>query len=379
MGKIKKLFLWYLLLNKRFLKKVGLWAILLIIPLLTVALNIVSLEDNGIISVALAAENKNDALVSEIIDEIRQDNRLMRFVVASTPAEAENLVKDGRVDAAWIFPDNLAQKLNNFVNDKQSVIRILEREETVPLMLSREKLSGVIYKNCSSSLYIKYVRENALELNSVSDERLMEYYNDIKSDGDLFEFSYTNEAHSTKDARETGYLLTPVRGLMAIMLVLSGLAAAMFYTADDKNGTFAWISQKAKPFVAGAFHLIPISITALAMLISLYLSGLWIGFLRELLLAFLYVICITVFCMTARLICGSGKILGAITPIMMLLFIVICPVFLDIKVLRPIQNLLPTFHYLSAVHNNKFIVIMMLYAVICSAVYFLLSKILRKA
>lgn len=379
MKKIRKLLLWYLLLNKRFLKKIGLWAILIIIPLLTVALNIVSLEDNGIISIALAAEDKNDKLVSNIISEIKDDNRLIRFVVLGTPADAERLVREGTVDAAWIFPDNLAQKLNNFVNDKQSVIRILEREETVPLMLSREKLSGVIYKNCSSSLYLKYARENVAELNSVSDEKLMEYYNGIKSDGDLFEFAYTNEAHSTKDATETGYLLTPVRGLMAIMLVLSGLAAAMFYTVDDKNGTFAWISQKAKPLIAGAFHLIPVSLTAASMLISLYLSGFWVGSLRELLIAFLYTLCVTVFCMTVRLICGSGKTLGAITPIMMLIFIVVCPVFLDIKVLRPIQSLLPTFHYLSAVHNNRFILFMAIYAAIGSAVYFLLSKILRKA
>lgn len=379
MLKIKKLLLWFLLLNKRFLKKVGLWAILIIIPLLTVALNIVSLEDNGIITVALAAENKNDALANEVINQIKQDNRLMRFLVSNTPDDAERLVKEGEVDAAWIFPDNLAEKLSEFVTDRQSIIRILEREETVPLMLAREKLSGVVFKNYSPSLYIKYVRENVNELSFVSDERLMEYYNSIKSNGDLFEFSYTNENHSTKDATEAGYLLTPIRGLMAIMLVLSGLAAAMFFEADDKSGTFALIGQNAKPFVAGVFHLIPVSLTAISMLVSLYLSGLWVGLFRELLIAFLYALCITVFCMILRLICGSGKVLGAVTPIIMLLFIVICPVFLDIKVLRPIQAFLPTFHYLSAVHNNKFILIMVIYAVFGSMIYFLLSKILKKA
>lgn len=375
---LKKILLWFLLLNKRFLKKPGLWAILIIIPLLVVAFNAVALQDSGIITVALATEDKNDSLANEIIEDIKKDNRLIRFVV-STPDEAEVLVKDGKADAAWIFPENLAIKLGDFVEDKQSVIRILEREETVALMLAREKLSGAVFKRYSPTFYVKYIRERFNELDSVSDEKLMEYYNGIKSDGELFEFSYTNETHSTKDAVETGYLLTPVRGLMAIMLVLSGLAAAMFYITDDKSGTFSWISQKAKPFIAGVFHLIPIALTAVAMLVSLYFSGLWVGFFREILIAFLYVICITVFCMTVRLICGSGKILGAITPLLMLLFIVICPVFLDIKLLRPIQRFLPTFHYLSAVHNNKFIIIMVIYAAVGSVVYLLLSKILKKA
>jgi len=377
--KIKKLLLWYLLLNKRFLKKPGLWAILIIIPLLIVALNIVSLQDNGIISIALASENPKDALASSVIKEISKDNRLMRFVTAKTPTEAEGLVKNGKVDAAWILPDKMEEKLEGFVDKKDSVIRILEREETIPLMLAREKLSGIIYKNCSSSLYIKYIRENLPSLDPISDDKLMQHYNGINADGDLFEFSYTNPEHSTKDATEIGYLMTPVRGLIAIMLILSGLAAAMFYTADDTNGTFAWISARAKPFVAGVFHIIPISLTAVAMLIALYFSGLWVGFLREISIALLYVVCVTLFCMVIRLICKTNKILSAVTPITMLLFMVICPVFIDIKILRPIQYFLPTFHYLSAVHNNKFIIFMAAYALVTALLYFALSKILKKA
>lgn len=379
MSKIKKLFLWYLLLNKRFLKKPGLWAILIIIPLLVVALNVVSFQDSGIISIALAAEDKNDKLASAIIEEIKSDDRLIRFEVAKTPAHAEELVKQGNVDAAWIFPKNTAQNLTDFVTAKQSFIKILEREETVPLMLAREKLCGVVYKNCSSSLYINYVRQNLSEFNGFTDHQLMEYYNNAKVDGEeLFEFSYTNPNHSTDDAK-VGYLLTPVRGLMAIMLILSGLAAAMFYTDDDANGTFAWISLKTKPVIAGVFHIIPISLTAISMLISLYFSGLWVGGLREVGIMLLYLFCVTVFCMIIRLICKTNKILGAVTPLTLLLFMVVCPVFIDIKILRPIQYLLPTFHYLSAVHNNKFIIFMAVYAAVGSLIYFILSKIYRKA
>ncbi len=379
MAQLKKLFLWYLLLNKRFLKKSGLLVILIIIPMLSFALNIVALEDSGIITIALATENKNDPQNQKVISEITKDSRFIKFLLPETSSDAENLVREGKCDAAWILPDNLTQKLSDFVSKKQSVVRILEREETIPLMLAREKLNGALFKTCASSLYIKFSREKVSELSGFSDAELMEYYNKISSNGDLFEFYYTNEAHSAKDATEASYLVTPVRGLMAIMLVLSGLAAAMFYSADDKKGTFAWVSQKKKPFVAGVFHLIPVSLTAVALLISLYFSGLWVGFFREILIVFLYLICIIVFCMIVRLLCVSSKMLAAVTPIMMLSFIVVCPVFLDIKLFRPIGLFLPTYHYLSAVHNNKFIGFMIIYALVGTAVYFLLSKILRKA
>lgn len=380
MPKIKKLFLWYLMLNKRFLKKPGLWAILIAIPLLVVALNIVSLQDSGVIGIALAAEDKDDALVKEIIEEIKKDNRLIRFVESKNPKEAKELVSLGEVDAAWIFSGNMEQGLEDFIDSGKSVVKIIEREETIPLMLARQKLSGVIFKKCSPSFYVRYLRRNFPELNNIEDSKLDEYYDTVKVEGEeLFEFSYINSNQSTDDATKAGYLITPVRGLMALMLLLSGLAAAMFYTEDDESGMFSWIGEKSKPFIAGVFHLIPVLLTAVSMLISLYFSGLWVGISREILIMGLYVISVTQLCMLIRLICKSNKIIGAATPIMMLIFMVVCPVFIDIKILRPIQNFLPTFHYLTAVHNDKYILIMLIYTLVCSAVYFLLSKIMRRA
>ena len=80
-----------------------------------------------------------------------------------------------------------------------------------------------------------------------------------------------------------------------------------------------------------------------------------------------------------RLILKSNKIIAAATPIMMLLFMFICPVFIDIQTFRPIQNFLPSFQYLTAVHNNMYIIGMLVYTLICSGVYFVLTKILRKS
>lgn len=380
MHKVKKLLLWYILLNKRFLKKPGLWAILIAIPVLVAALNIVALQDSGVVSVALAAEDKNDPLTKDIIEEITKDNRLIRFIVSDTSDEAEELMELGKVDAVWIFSDNMEQGLDEFLSSGKSVIKVLEREETVSLMLARQKLSGIIFKKCSPSFYINYVRRTFPEMNNVADDKLIEYYDEVKVEGDeLFEFSYADSNQSTNDATKAGYLMTPVRGLMALMLLLSGFAAAMFYTEDDKNGTFAWIGAGVKPLVAAVFHIIPISLTAISMLISLYFSGLWVGLSRELLIMVLYVISTTSLCMLIRLVLKSNKVIGAATPVMMLLFVFVCPIFIDIKILRPIQNFLPTFHYLAAVHNDKYIIGMMLFTLICSGVYYLLSKLLRRA
>lgn len=380
MQKIKKLFIWYLLLNKRFLKKPGLWAILIVIPLLVAALNIVAFQDNGVVNIALAAEDKNDPLTKEIIDEITKENKLIRFTVSKTPEQAEELMELGKVDAVWIFSNNMEQGLGEFLTSNKSVIKIWEREETIPLMLARQKLSGVVFEKYSPAFYINYVRRIFPEMDNVSDDKLVEYYNEVKVQGDeLFEFYYLNSNQSTADVTKSGYLMTPVRGLIALMLLLSGLAAAMFYTEDDKNGTFAWIGTRVKPFVAGVFHIIPVSLTAVSMLISLYFSGLWVGFSRELLTIVLYVLSVTTFSMLLRIVLKSNKIIGTAIPVMMLLFMVICPIFIDLKILRPIQHFLPTFHYLLAVHNDKYVTGMVLYSLICGGIYYLLSKLWRRA
>lgn len=375
MKRFKKAFLWYILLTKRLLKKPVFIIILALIPLLAAALNIVARQDSGVISVALAQENKNDELFSEIVSELLSENSLIRYTCCDTES-AKTLLREGKVDSAWIFSDKLQEKTDNLVTNiskSNYLVEIIEREKTVPLLLAHEKLYGTMYKYCSESLYINFIRTNVRELDYTSDERLMQYYDEIHADGSLFEYQHINSNNTS----ETSYLVTPIRGIFSVLIILCGLATALFFTKDISKGVFSQVSLKSRPFVAAGYHFTSIILISAVSLISLFVIGIAVSPLREVVMALLYAFCCTVFCMIIRLICVNLKIFSVMMPVIVIALIAICPIFFDFEALRAIQIFLPPYYYIKAVYNDAYLLYMAVYCVISSFVYLLLCKVTK--
>lgn len=379
MKRLKKAFLWYILLTKRLLKKPVFIIILALIPLLAAALNIVAQQDSGVISVALAQENKNDELSSEIVSELLSENSLIRY----TYCDAENartLLREGKVDSAWIFSDELQEKTDKLVTNiskSNYLVEIIEREKTVPLLLAHEKLYGTLYKYCSESLYINFIRTNVTELDYMSDKQLMQYYDEIHADDSLFEYLYINSNQSGQGTAEASYLVTPLRGIFSVLIILCGLATALFFMKDISKGVFSQVPLKSRPFVAAGYHFTSIIFISAVALISLFIIGIAVAPLREVVMAVLYAFCCTVFCMIIRLLCVSLKILSVMTPVIVIALIAICPIFYDFEALRAIQIFLPPYYYIKAVYNDAYLLYMAVYCVISSFVYLFLCKVTK--
>lgn len=381
MKRLKKAFYWFVLLSKRLLKKPVFIIILALIPLLVLALNIVARQDSGVISVALAQENKNDGLSSEIINELLTQDSLIRYVNCDID-ESEKMLQSGKVDSVWIFSDDLQKKADKLVNNltqRNYMVRIVEREQTVPLLLAHEKLYGTLFKYCSESLYLNFAKTNVAQLEYKTDEQLMKYYNEVHSNDGLFEYNHIDSNESAQSITETNYLVTPIRGIFSVLIILCGLAMAMLFSKDVSKGVFSWMPYRSQTFMAAVYHFIPIIIISFVSLISLFVIGVSVASLREVLLTLLYAICCTVFCMIFRLLCVNLKILGAVTPIIVIALIAVCPVFYDFEALRAIQIIFPPFYYLKAVYNDSYLIYMIIYSVASACVYFLLRKITKKA
>ena len=65
--------------------------------------------------------------------------------------------------------------------------------------------------------------------------------------------------------------------------------------------------------------------------------------------------------------------LGGVMPILTLVMLVLCPVFINIANIPQIQLLLPPFYYLSAVRNTEFVLYGLVY-VLASAVAYLMIR-----
>ena len=164
MKKIKDILRCYLILTKRLFYKKSFVAILLFIPILVGAMGIVAGNgDSGVVTIALAMENREDRIASEIVEDLMSDGGLMRFVLCDTPEAANLSVSTGEADAAWIFADGLEKKIEKFVNhthQNNAFVTVVQREESIFLRLSHEKLNSTLYPYIAFALFdLGVVRE----------------------------------------------------------------------------------------------------------------------------------------------------------------------------------------------------------------------------
>lgn len=381
MKKIKSTLTWFALMSKRLYKKASFLLILALIPTLVIGYGVIADDDSGIVTVALAKE-ADDELTDLVFADLQQDSELVRYIVCDSPEGAEALLVSGKADSAWIFPSDLSGRIEAFAKSgsaRNAFIRVIEREENVLLLLARERLSATLFTYTAESLYLDFTRENSGTLASLSDKELLTYYDEVNVTDTLFSFDELNEGQDSEADGSSNYLLSPVRGLLAVVTVLCGLATAMYFIKDKEAGAFAWIPERRLPLTELCYQLVSVLNLSLVSAISLALSGTTASLLKELAALLLYALCTAVFCMMLRRLCGDLHLLGMLLPLLTVAMLAICPIFFDLGALRELQYLFPPTYYINAVYNGKYFLYMGFYTLAVCLVYFLTGKLFKRA
>ena len=359
---IKKIALWFLLLNKRFFKRYIFLVLLSFIPLLAVGLRTMAKEDSGILKILLYQEGSLENC--EIIQQLVDKNGLVQYQTVDNLANGYDIVRQGKADSLWVFPEDLQDTLVNYLNAKNNtVIDVYVREDTIQTKLVREQLYAFLFPTISYEL-TKIFLEDQSKLQEVGQDKLQEhlehFYPQNQVEGSLLDFSYLGDSEESEPAANN-YLLAPFRGLLAVTILLCGLATTMFYMQDEKDKIFQWMPiRHYRLFVP--FYLFTGTLNAgIVALFGLYLSGTFTHWLREILLMLLYLLLVVVFCDILRLLCKDLAKLGAIIPILLIVTIVFCPIFLNLRFLPAIKYLLPVYYYLQNTYGSAMLLKTLLY------------------
>lgn len=371
---MRRIGVWFVLLNKRLFKKYSFLLILCLVPLLVGGLRMAASQDRGIVAIALAMENSEDPLAVQVLEGLKEDNGVLRYVVCDTPKEARELVTSGRADAAWIFPENLEVSLRTAAAVKKvvPVVTVIERGDTVSLIFAREVLCSALYPYFSYAVYEDYVRDDlGIDANA---QELEEAYLATLVEGNLFQLEYMDG----QVVEEGDYLLAPVRGILALWLVLCGFAASMYFLQDEREGFFARTQEKRKIWASFAVHGVLLLDAAVVLLAACALAGVFTLPGRELLSAALFVFCVLAFCNLVRLLCGTVERLGVCIPILLAGMAVLCPVFLNIGGWRAVKYLLPPYYYLMSIHRTEYLWGMVVYACVTATLCVCVDRLKHK-
>ena len=373
MKKIGRMFLWLMLFNKRLLKKISFLIILCCIPLLVLGVNLMAKQESGILRVVLCQEEADD-LSEEIVAKLLQAETALSIVEVETQEEAIKLVQSNKADAAWIFPEDfegvMADCFQKGIWD-EPLIRIVEKEDNVMLHLSREVLFGRMYSSISYMVYEHFVRTEVLDGAEISAEELWKSYQKTNMEENMFVFSYLDG--ETADMG-TSYILYPVRGLLALVIVLCGLALGLYFMQDEQNGIFIWMPLNRTVLGSLLYQMPGLVDVGLVVLAALFFSGVALGLFTELGLMFVYLWMVAGFSDLVRRLCGKPVRLGAMIPLLMLVMLAVTPIFMGAPNMKWIQLLLPPYYYINALHNNAYRIGMVVYVAVILAIDFLVLK-----
>lgn len=362
----------FLLLNKRLLKKPSFVILLCMIPVIVFGLHLVSERESGIVRIALVNEGSQEA--GTIIDELMNKPSVFLFDTYENGEEAEEALLDNRVDAVWIFPGDYSDRISDFTGalvrntkDSDGAVEIVEREDNVLLQLSRMELFGALYSDLSFSLFDNYINLRLAD-SEVSAAALHGYYDNNRNTGMLFDYRDTDERSPKEQDVSESYLFTPLRGVLLLLTLLCGLAAAMYYRADLDKEIFTWMPVGNKWIFEHVYLMTALVDGGLVVLITFFITGLAASPLTEIALMFLFILSCCCFCSIIRRLTFNLRSLATSIPILILAMLVVCPVFIYIRALRGIQLLLPPFYYLMAQNNAGYLNLFVIYTMAIIAV-----------
>lgn len=355
----------FMLLQKRLFKKGGFLLMLCLAPLLAAGVGRLSAEPAGIAAIALYLP-EGDASAQEIAGRLLDEESVLRYLPCGDEAEARTLVETGEADAAWIFAEDLSERLEELGEKRRvrPVVTVVERRDSVPLILGREILSSAIYPSFSYKVYAGYVRDE-LGLKEMTDEELRRVYDSVAVEGSLFHMVYPDETPG--EAEDFTYVQAPLRGILAVWFTFVGLSAALWFMQDEERGVYGRVPVMRRlpaSYVAGAAFLLD---AAAVLLLSCKLAGVFTDWKKEVVNCAVFAVCVTAFANLLRMLCRTPLRLGMTFLPLLAAMLALCPVFLNLPYFKAGKLLLPPWYYLQSIHNTRYLYEMAVYTVVLMA------------
>ncbi len=358
--------------NKRIIKNPVFLTAMLLTPLLVLLLSVTSSLDLDIVKISVYTGPDSEAVST--VQKLIRSSDVMSFVITETPEEAKMLAASGQTNAAWVFADDYSKLIQGaFEKDKLPTLVTSYQPEDNPLMM-------LVMFRLYVLIYPQFMHENLLSFISavpgsepVEKAQIEEIWQSNMSDESLFEMRYMDLESVEDDGDST--ISAPLRGTLALMLSLIAFAAALFHMHDVNSGVYELVPLRYRNILSMGCIAVPVFDGAILMLLVLIVTGNTGNIGREALNLLLFSINTVLFANIPISLLKSEERYGALIPVLMLMMMVFCPVFLLIRNSNPVRFVLPPYIYLMSGHAWQYTLAGLVMAVALGALDFLFSKV----
>ncbi len=380
MKKVKYCVTWFYMLGKRLLRQWSFVVLLCLIPVMIPIGNMAMQQESGLMRVTLCHEG-SDIIAINMIESLTKKDSMVYFTVADSKEEANALVANHKTDVAWIFPEDFSYRLDQYAanQSRKPVVTVVRRESNMANQIVNEMLFSTMFREFSYDIYRNFAEKQIVNGKNVSEKTMEEFYLKLPQQDEVVLIEKVGETQSNT---QVNYLNAPIRGLLAVMVLLCTLTAAMYTVKDRSEGRFDWLTPHKRMIPAIGSCLAAAILSAGVMFVSLALSNLTESFFNELIATLLLTVTATGFSLLISLPFSSYAKFGAMMPGILILSLVLSPIFFNFVELEKYFRLLPIYYYLNGVYGAKYHLWALRYiGVIYALVFaenFLLSKRMKR-
>ena len=369
---MKRMGMWILLMTKRLMKKPSFIIILVLLPVILVMYRFIITEDDGTIRACVYVPEGSEAFTEKLADNLADAEFSARFYLVDSEDDLYSDVIAGRAEVGYILPKDLKERF--LTKNWDSAVRMVVSDTSQMAPFVNEFVTVVIYTDMMEEYIADYlVNRSGLEL---SDEEIRPIIREnlLKQadSGSLFDIAYRdyykNEEVSREEVMAENYLMKPIRGTVALFVLLAGLAGLVFWFQDNAEGRFKVMSHEKRPVINYGSLLLPTALSAIVGMVCILIAGLCGNIFFELLTMLLYVIFVTGVCEIIRVIVPSVNAVCAAIPILAIASYLCCPILIDLKKVLPVvsylRKILPPDYYLETFNGTALWVLAVATAVV---------------
>ena len=362
--KIRQYIIWLKLLSKRLWRQPAYVGLLVLIPILGYAVNVMEQEGAGGVVVSVCVEE--GAWSARIVDELQDQgaDSVLEFMFCDDADAVERSVMSDAADCGFVIPADIDEMVLD--EDWRKCITVYETSGSSITGMAKERISGVIFKLYSEQRYQEYMGQISEDIVDFAQDA----YESHLVDDSTFEFRYVNDDQYSQYNSDTDGIydtsVFPIKGVFAVIIFISGMCGMLEYDTDKREKRFQRMAPNALTYVVNVW--ISTVFVSIAVMICLWISdgirscggqisvgailsvwnvGMWLAQIGRLIV---YQCIIVLYCCILGIILRRQETIAAAIPILSLGSLVCAPVFIRLAAYVPVfvvlEKLFPVTYYL---------------------------------
>lgn len=345
-----KVMTWFILHLKMFIKKPVNIALLVLLPLCALFLKPSAADTSDSFTVGVYQEG-SDSVASELAERLNNYSGNFSFEIMDNPDELYRMVLNNTLIGGIILPSDLTKRTIDG-NCEDSILSIAQPGSTV-----QGAVNEVVYAELIAIqgryLIADYVDKSLVFHNTDTDyaDELLGYYEKYLENGSTFslEFKTFQVDGLTDIATDDLSVKFPVRGIIALIVYLAAMIGVFDFMRQRESGALAAFSVRSKMFSRVLFSLIPALCMGIVALVSLGISGDFVGIIEIPAMLLLIVLSI-IWALLCSFLCKKSIYLLPVIFVVLLGAAVFCPVFINIGMYFPgarfVEKIFVPYYYL---------------------------------